>query len=51
MAVLVKRNGLLGTAYMAAIAPFRHRLVYPPMIREIGRRWRQVPGERPSSAA
>jgi Protein of unknown function (DUF2867) len=40
MAVLVKRNGLLGTAYMAAIAPFRHRLVYPPMIREIGRRWR-----------
>ena len=51
MAVLVKRNGLLGTAYMAAIAPFRHLLVYPPMIREIGRRWRPGPGERPSSAA
>ena len=40
MAILVKRNGLLGTAYMAAIAPFRHVLVYPPMLREIGRAWR-----------
>lgn len=39
MAVLVKRNGLLGTAYMAAIAPFRHLLVYPPMLREIERAW------------
>jgi Protein of unknown function (DUF2867) len=40
MAVYVKPNGLLGTAYMAAIAPFRHLIVYPPMIREIGRTWR-----------
>ena len=40
MAVLVKRNGLLGSAYMAAIAPFRHLLVYPPMLQEIGREWR-----------
>ena len=40
MAVLVKPNGLLGTAYMAAIAPFRHRIVYPAMLREIGRAWR-----------
>jgi len=40
MAVYVKRNGLFGTAYMAAIAPFRHLLVYPPMLREIGRAWR-----------
>ena len=37
MAVLVKPNGLFGRAYMAAIAPFRHRLVYPPAIREYGR--------------
>jgi hypothetical protein len=44
MAVLVKRNGLLGAAYMAAIAPFRHLLVYPPMIREIGRGWRAERG-------
>ena len=40
MAVLVKPNGRLGEAYMAAIRPFRHRLVYPPMLRELGRRWR-----------
>ena len=41
MAVLVKPNGALGKAYMAAIAPFRHLLVYPPMLREIGREWRR----------
>jgi hypothetical protein len=40
MAVLVRRNGLLGTAYMTAIRPFRHLLVYPQMIRDIERRWR-----------
>ena len=40
MAVLVRPNGLFGNAYMAAIAPFRHLLVYPPMIREVGRMWR-----------
>jgi uncharacterized protein DUF2867 len=40
MAVLVKPNGLLGTAYMAAITPFRHLIVYPPAIRRIGREWR-----------
>jgi hypothetical protein len=46
MAVLVKRNGLFGTAYMAAIAPFRHLIVYPPAIREFGRQWRARAGER-----
>jgi hypothetical protein len=39
LAVLVKRNGLFGWAYMAAIAPFRHLIVYPPLLREVGRRW------------
>jgi hypothetical protein len=39
MAVLVKPNGLVGRGYMAAIKPFRHLLVYPAMLREIGRRW------------
>ena len=39
MAVLVKPNGLLGTAYMAAIMPFRHLIVYPPLMRDIGREW------------
>ena len=41
MAVLVKPNGRLGAAYMAAIKPFRHLIVYPPLIREIGRQWRR----------
>jgi hypothetical protein len=45
MAVLVKPNGLPGSAYMAAIAPFRHLIVYPAMLREIGREWRRL-GER-----
>jgi hypothetical protein len=40
MAVLVKPNGWLGRAYMAAIAPFRYALVYPLMLRTIGRLWR-----------
>lgn len=40
MAVLVRPNGLLGHAYMAAIMPFRYLLVYPPMLAEVGRQWR-----------
>ena len=40
MAVYVKPNGLLGSAYMAAIRPFRHLIVYPPMLQEMGRNWR-----------
>ncbi len=40
MAVYAKPNGRLGTVYMAAIAPFRHWIVYPSMLREMGRRWR-----------
>ena len=46
MAILVRPNGLLGEAYMAAIRPFRHLIVYPPMLREIGRAWRAGDGER-----
>lgn len=41
MAVLVKPNGVLGVAYLAAIAPFRHFVVYPLMMRGVGRAWRQ----------
>jgi Protein of unknown function (DUF2867) len=41
MAVLVRPNGALGVAYLAAIAPFRHLVVYPLMLRDIGRAWRQ----------
>jgi hypothetical protein len=40
MAVLVKPNGLVGVAYMAAIRPFRHLIVYPPIMRQIERTWR-----------
>jgi len=35
MAIYVKPNGLLGTAYMAAIRPFRYLIVYPAMMREL----------------
>ncbi len=49
MAVYAKPNGLLGTAYMAAIRPFRHLIVYPPMIREVGRSW-QARADDPTPA-
>ena len=39
MAVYVKPNGRFGRAYMAAIMPFRHLVVYPPMLRDLERRW------------
>jgi Protein of unknown function (DUF2867) len=39
LAVLVKPNGLLGNAYMAAIRPFRHLIVYPALFREGGLAW------------
>ena len=41
LAILIKPNGLFGTSYVAAIAPFRHLLVYPTLIREIGSRWQE----------
>ena len=40
MAVLVKPNGPLGNAYMAAIRPFRHLIVYPALMRQIEAAWR-----------
>ena len=39
MAVLVKPNGRFGKAYMAAIKPFRYAIVYPLLLRWIGRKW------------
>jgi hypothetical protein len=39
----------LADEFAAAIAPFRHRLVYPVMLREIGRAWR-ADGGAPSPA-
>jgi len=40
LAVYVKPNGMVGSAYMVAIRPFRHVLVYPALMREIGDAWR-----------
>jgi uncharacterized protein DUF2867 len=42
LAVIVKPNGLLGSAYLAAIRPFRHLIVYPQMMRDIEREWRAL---------
>jgi hypothetical protein len=39
LAVYVKPRGRLGEVYMAAIAPFRHRVVYPALMREIEKGW------------
>jgi hypothetical protein len=41
MAVLVRPNGRLGAAYLAAIRPLRRRVVDPSTIRAIGRCWRR----------
>ena len=50
MAVLVKPNGALGSAYMAAIRPFRHRIVYPAMLDRIERTWLEMRSRRMSNA-
>jgi hypothetical protein len=45
--VLVKPNGLFGNAYMAAIRPFRHLIVYPALMREAPELWER---SRPTPA-
>jgi hypothetical protein len=39
MAIYVKPHGLLGQIYLKAIAPFRHLIVYPALMRQIERTW------------
>lgn len=39
MAVYVKPRGLLGGAYLKLIDPFRHTIVYPSLLKQVGRRW------------
>lgn len=51
MAVLVKPNGLLGRAYLAAIKPFRHMVVYPSLLRQLEREWREDAGSASVGAA
>lgn len=46
MAVLVKPNGRLGAAYMAAIKPLRRLFVYPALIRDIEHGWRGQQSKR-----
>src|SRR5690606_14068459 len=45
MAVYVKPKGFLGRAYMALIKPFRLLIVYPAMMRTMGRRWERRGGQ------
>jgi hypothetical protein len=46
MAVYVKPRGRFGKAYMALIAPFRHWIVYPALMRQIERAWNRRATER-----
>ncbi len=39
MGVYVKPRGRFGATYMAAIAPFRHRVIYPALMRQIEHAW------------
>jgi hypothetical protein len=39
LAVYVKPRGKMGAIYMAAITPFRHHIVYPALMRQIGQAW------------
>jgi uncharacterized protein DUF2867 len=39
LGVYVKPRGRSGAAYMALIGPFRHLVVYPALLRQIGRAW------------
>jgi uncharacterized protein DUF2867 len=48
--VLVKPNGLFGTAYMTAIRPARHLIVYPAMMREGRDLWERAGRSTPAHA-
>lgn len=43
MGVYVKPRGTFGATYMALIRPFRHLIVYPALMRQIGRAWQARP--------
>lgn len=46
MAILVRPNGVFGRMYMAAITPFRYLIVYPQMLKEVGRKWKSYSADR-----
>jgi hypothetical protein len=47
MGVYVKPRGRFGAAYMTLIRPFRHRVVYPALMRQIERAWNARLTHRP----
>lgn len=47
MGVYVKPRGPFGAGYMALIAPFRHRIVYPALMRQIEQAWNVRMAQRP----
>jgi hypothetical protein len=51
MAVLVKPNGRFGAAYMAAIRPFRHLVVYPAVMRALERDWQTKASPRSTASS
>lgn len=51
MAVLVKPNGGYGRRYLAAIKPFRRRIVFPGLTRQWERAWRDRGRPRPDAPA
>jgi hypothetical protein len=46
MAVYVKPRGALGQGYMALIKPFRRWIVYPALMRQFERAWKQRGGRQ-----
>jgi hypothetical protein len=47
MGVYVKPRGWLGEIYMKLIEPFRHFIVYPALMRHIGRAWETRDATKP----
>jgi hypothetical protein len=47
MGVYVKPRGRFGAGYMALIRPFRRRVVYPALMRQIERAWNARLAQRP----
>lgn len=47
MGVYVKPRGRFGAGYMTLIRPFRHRVVYPALMRQIERAWNARLTQRP----
>lgn len=47
MGIYVKTRGRFGGAYMIAIAPFRHYIVYPALMRRLESAWKQRPSPTP----